>query len=50
MQPILRPQALDKFQRFQELGLDWLIPSLKRNIQTMQEMITKLEEPAEVKA
>lgn len=36
-------EALDKFQRFQELGLDWLIPSLKRNIQSMQELVSKLD-------
>ena len=36
-------EALEKFERFQNLGLNWLIPSLKRNIETMQELVSKLE-------
>lgn len=35
--------AIYRFEQIQSLGLAWLIPSLKRNIETMQEIVSKLE-------
>ena len=42
-------EALHRFRQIQDLGFEWLIPSLKRNVKTMQEMIDKLEMPKEGK-
>lgn len=35
-------EALSRFEKIQELGLSWLVPSLKRNIKSMQEIVDKL--------
>lgn len=37
--------AIYRFEQIQSLGLAWLIPSLKRNIQSMQEIVSKLDKP-----
>ncbi len=35
-------EALQRFEQIQKLGLSWLVPSLKRNIKSMQDLVDRL--------